>query len=597
MNTLQKYKRTHTCGELRGSDKDKKVRLSGWVNKRRDLGGLIFVDIRDRYGLTQVFFDPKVSENLFKLAEELKQEYVISVEGTVALRPDGMINSSMPTGEIEIHADSLNILNESAVLPFNMSELQNTDENLRMKYRYLDLRRQPMVDKMILRHKAARAIREYFDANGFLEIETPTLMSSTPEGARDYLVPSRVQPGKVYALPQSPQLFKQLLMVGGMDRYFQLAKCYRDEDLRADRQPEFTQIDLEMSFVEREDVLNMIEGMLKYLFEKALDRPITEPLPRMTWHEAMDLYGCDKPDLRYPMIIKDVSKNLKDCGFQVFDSTLSAGGHIRAITVPNAGAVSRKESDEIINMGKSFGLAGVVTLAFNEGAPKSPLTKFMSPERVTEIKNIMEAGDNDLVLFAAGEQRAISVALGKLRLWLVEKFKMQPSTDFALLWVLDFPMFSFNEEENRLEAEHHAFTSPMPEDIGLMETEPIKVRSNAYDVVLNGVELGSGSIRIHDRKLQEMIFKIMGLTSEQAVEKFGFLLKAFEFGAPPHGGIALGFDRLVSIMAEQDSIREIIAFPKNHQAICPMTNAPVTPAQEQLDMLKIKFDVKETVKA
>lgn len=589
---MNAYKRTHNCGELRGSDEGNKVRLSGWVNKRRDLGGLIFVDIRDRYGLTQVFFDPKVSEKLFKIAEELKQEYVISVEGTVSLRPDGMINKSMPTGEIEIHAESLNILNESAVLPFNMNDFQSSDENLRMQYRYLDLRRQPMVDRMVLRHKAARAVREYFDQNGFLEIETPTLMSSTPEGARDYLVPSRVHTGKVYALPQSPQLFKQLLMVGGLDRYFQLAKCYRDEDLRADRQPEFTQIDLEMSFVEREDILSIIEGMLKYLFEKTLDRQIQQPIPRMTWHEAMDLYGSDKPDLRYPMIIKDVSENLKDSGFQIFDSTLSSGGHIRAISVPNAGHASRKESDEIINMGKSFGLAGVVTLAFNEGVPKSPLTKFMPAERIAEIKNIMGAGDNDLVLFAAGAPRAISVALGKLRLWLVEKNKIQPSCDFAFLWVLDFPMFSFNEEENRLEAEHHAFTSPMPEDIGLMEREPLKVRSNAYDVVLNGVELGSGSIRIHDRKLQEMIFKIMGLTPEQAVAKFGFLLKAFEFGAPPHGGIALGFDRLTAIMAGQDSIREIIAFPKNHQAICPLTNAPVIPAKEQLDMLKIKFEAK-----
>ncbi len=593
MNALPEYRRTHTCGELKGVDRGRCVRLAGWVNKRRDLGGLIFVDIRDRYGLTQVFFDPAKNETLFKLAEDLKQEYVISVEGIVSLRPEGMINASMPTGEIEILAEKLDILNDACVLPFNMGEHQNLDENLRMKYRYLDLRRQPMAERMLLRHKTARAVREYFDANNFLEIETPTLMSSTPEGARDYLVPSRVHPGKVYALPQSPQLFKQLLMVGGMDRYFQLARCYRDEDLRADRQPEFTQIDVEMSFIERDDIINMIEGMLKYTFDKALGVSLQTPFPRMTWHEAMDLYGIDKPDLRYPMIITDVSDNVKDSGFQVFDSTLASGGRVRGITVPGAGAISRKEGDEIITKGKEFGLAGVVTLAFNQGQPKSPLTKFLSPERLNSLRELMKAGDDDLVLFAAGEQSAISVALGKLRLFLVQRFQLPKTSEFAFLWVIDFPLFSFNEEEKRIEAEHHAFTSPLPQDQHLMDTEPLKVRSNAYDIVLNGVELGSGSIRIHDRTMQEKIFKVMGLSSEQAFEKFGFLLKAFEYGAPPHGGIALGFDRLTAIMSGQESIREIIAFPKNHQALCPMTGAPVTPAPEQLKILKLKLDVPE----
>lgn len=583
------YKRTHTCGELRASDEGKSVRLSGWVNRRRDLGGLIFIDIRDRYGMTQVYFDPNLNEELFKVAERLKSEYVITVLGTVRLRPEGMKNESMPTGAVEIHAEELTILNEAAVLPYNLNDYQNQDENMRMKYRYLDLRCPQMAERLKLRHKAAIAIRRYLDANNFLEIETPTLMNSTPEGARDYLVPSRVHPGKVYALPQSPQLFKQLLMVGGMDRYFQIARCYRDEDLRADRQPEFTQIDMELSFITRDELFVIVEGLVKSLFEETLNVKLEPPFPRMSWQEAFDYYGTDKPDIRFGIKIQNPTHLCRESGFKVFDSVIASGGEIRAIVIPNAGKLSGKERDKVIDIGKSCGLAGVVTLAYSEGVPKSPLTKFLSQEKLDELKKFLAAGDRDLVLFAAGEPLKIIPALGKLRLEMISHFSLKPSTQFAFLWVTEFPMFSFSEEEQRIEAEHHAFTSPLPEDEHLLESEPLKVRSNAYDLVLNGVELGSGSIRIHSRALQERIFKVMGLTQQQAIQKFGFLLKAFEYGAPPHGGIALGFDRLVALMAGQESIREVLAFPKNHQAICPLTSAPMKPTEEQLNLLKIRF--------
>lgn len=583
------YVRTHTCGELTSSDVGKHVRISGWVNRRRDLGGLIFVDVRDRYGMTQVFFNPDSDPELFRLAGNLRSEFVVSVEGVVRPRPEGQANKSMRTGEIEITADRLEILNESKPLPFNMDQ-DNLDENLRMKYRYLDLRRPEMVARLELRHRMVKAARDYFDDNGFIEIETPSLVNSTPEGARDYLVPSRVHPGKFYALPQSPQLFKQLLMVSGMDRYFQVARCYRDEDLRADRQPEFTQLDLEMSFVERDDILALIEGMVKHVFSKVLSYEVIAPFRRMTWGEAMDRYGSDKPDLRYPMEIQDVSDFMSGIDFKVFESALAEGGRVRCIVVPGAGGSSRKECDSIIEKGKESGLAGVVVLPFNSGKPKGVLTKHMQPERIEELRSAISAGEDDLVLFAAGKARDVSVGLGKLRLHLASRLAMQPSERFCFLWVVDFPLFSIDSETGRIVAEHHPFTSPIPEDEGIMESDPLKVRSNAYDLVLNGVELGSGSIRIHDRAMQERLFKIIGLTVEQAREKFGYLMNAFEYGAPPHGGIALGADRLAALMAGQDSIREVLAFPKNHQAICPLTGAPVVPSEEQLSILKIRID-------
>ena len=581
------YVRTHTCGELSAKDNGKKVRISGWVNKCRDLGGFIFIDVRDRYGMTQVVFDPKANPELFKIAETLKAEYVVTVEGIVENRPNGQVNASMTTGEIEIKAESMEVLNESKPLPFNLDQ-DNLDENLRMKYRYLDLRRPDMVSNLVLRHKVARYTRDYFDEHGFLEVETPTLVNSTPEGARDYLVPSRVHPGKFYALPQSPQLFKQLLMVSGIDRYFQMARCYRDEDLRADRQPEFTQIDIEMSFVEREAILNTMEGLVKYLLKHAANYEYKGDFKRITWNEAMDKYGSDKPDLRYPMEIMDMTDSVCGFGFKVFDGVKEEGGSVRGIVVPEQGKISRKVTDEIIAKGKDCGLAGVVALAFNEGTPKGALTKFMEPEKIDALRKEMKANENDLILFAAGKPREISVALGKLRLYLASRFEMKPFERFAFLWVLDFPLFSIDSETGRVVAEHHPFTSPVKEDIDIMETEPLKVRSDAFDMVLNGVELGSGSIRIHERALQEKLFKVIGLTKEQANEKFGYLMTAFEYGAPPHGGMAIGADRLAALMAGKDSIREVVAFPKNHQAICPLTGAPVIPSEEQLKILKIK---------
>lgn len=586
----EKYKRTHTCGELRKEDTGKKVLLVGWVNRRRDLGGLIFVDLRDRYGLIQVAFNPAQNGDVFGLAESLKNEYVIAVRGIVNLRPEGTINPKLPTGEIEVQAGELTVLNPSKIPPFNLAEAQNTDEMLRMKYRYLDMRRPAMMKRLVLRHNVAKAVRDFFDREGFLEIETPSLVRSTPEGARDYLVPSRVNPGRFYALPQSPQLFKQLLMVGGVDRYFQMARCYRDEDLRADRQPEFTQIDLEMSFVRQEDILKVIEDMLVYVFERTMPVKLKTPFVRISHKEAMSCYGIDKPDMRYGLTIRTITEVVRDVDFEPFKKATTEGGCVRGITLAGAASISRKELNEIVELGKSCGLAGLLTIQYRSDGIKSYLSKFMNDEKLMEIRKEMEASEGDLVLIAAGEGRVLAEGLGKLRLELVSKFKIAPQSEFSFLWVLDFPLVSYNREEDRLEAEHHPFTSPHPDDVHLMDTEPLKVRANSYDLVLNGVELGSGSIRIHDREMQEKLFKLIGLSEEEAMLKFGFLLSAFEYGAPPHGGIALGFDRLLAIMAGMDSIREVLAFPKNQSAICPLTGAPVTATDEQLKLLRIRVE-------
>lgn len=582
-----KYKRTHNCGELRKEDIGKMVNLVGWVNRRRDLGGLIFVDLRDRYGLIQVVFNPENGE-MFHLAESLKNEYVIAVRGKVADRPKGTMNVNIPTGEIEVLAEELTIINPSKTLPFNIAETQNPDEMLRMKYRYIDLRRPGMIKRIILRHKVTKTVRDFFDQEGFLEIETPSLVRSTPEGARDYLVPSRINPGKFYALPQSPQLFKQLLMVGGIDRYFQMARCYRDEDLRADRQPEFTQIDLEMSFVSQEDILKVIEDMLVYVFEKTMSISIKAPFIRLSYKDAIERYGSDKPDMRYRLEIKNLSEVVRGVDFEPFKKTLAEGGAIKGMLLEGAASVSRKEINELVELGKSCGLAGLLTIQYRNDGIKSYLSKYMSDEMLKRVQKEMNSNESDLILLAAGESMALSESLGKLRLELVSKLKITPSCDFSFLWVLDFPLFSYNKEENRLEAEHHPFTSPHPDDIHLMDSEPLKVRANSYDLVLNGVELGSGSIRIHDRQMQEKLFSAIGISNEEAMVKFGFLLTAFEYGAPPHGGIALGFDRLVAIMAGVDNIREVLAFPKNQSAICPLTGAPVPASNEQLKLLKIR---------
>jgi aspartyl-tRNA synthetase len=586
----EKFRRTHTCGGLTKENAGEEVNLVGWVNRRRDLGGLIFIDLRDRYGMTQVVFNPKHDEAVFHQAENLKNEFVIAVKGRVSERPEGTRNANLSTGDIELFAQSLFIINQSKVPPFTMTDGQNPDEMLRMKYRYLDLRRPHMIQKVMLRHRVAKIVRDYFDSRDFLEIETPMLVRSTPEGARDYLVPSRVNQGKFYALPQSPQLFKQLLMVSGVDRYFQMARCFRDEDLRADRQPEFTQIDLEMSFVSQEDILSIIEEMLLSVFKITQGITLELPFPRLTYHEAMERYGTDKPDVRFGMEILDLSGILGAIEFEVFKNTLAAGGRIKGMKLPGYGHLSRKEIEEVVNAGKAHGLKGLITAACLEDGMKSLLCKYLPEDMQSKLLSAFDAHQGDLIMVAADEDRALSESLGKLRLELASKFKLIPPKEYRFLWVLDFPLFKYNSEEGKIEAEHHPFTSPKPEDTPLMESAPLEVRANAYDLVLNGVELGSGSIRIHDRALQEKLFSIIGLSEDEAQAKFGFLLNAFDYGAPPHGGIALGFDRLIAIMSGVESIREVLVFPKNQSAACPLTGAPVEATQEQLKLLRIAVD-------
>lgn len=584
------YRRTHHCGELTIKNVGESVTLVGWVNKRRDLGGLIFFELRDRYGITQIVFNSERNKEEFNKAETIKPEYVIAIKGEVTLRPEGTQHRSLKTGEVEVQAGEISIINTSKAIPFNMSDGQSLDEMLRLKYRYLDLRRPSMVKKMLLRHKTAKAVRDFFDLQDFLEVETPVLVRSTPEGARDYLVPSRVNQGKFYALPQSPQLFKQLLMVAGVDRYFQLARCFRDEDLRADRQPEFTQIDMEMSFATQDDILTMIEAMLVHVFRNTVNIVLTAPFLRMTYREAISRFGSDKPDIRFGMEILDVTSLLGDVEFEVFSKTIAEGGRIKALRIEGKAGLSRKEIDDLVALAKTTGLTGLITVAYQNEGVKSILNKHTDSSHLEQLKTYAAARTGDLVVITAGEDRPVCENLGRLRLELANRYGLIRSGEFKFLWVLDFPLFKYNEEEKRIEAEHHPFTSAHPDDVEMMESDPLKVRANAYDLVLNGVELGSGSIRIHERHIQERLFKAIGLSEEEAQAKFGFLLNAFEYGAPPHGGIALGFDRLLAIMSGVDSIREVVAFPKNQSAACPMTGGPVEATEEQLSLLKIRVE-------
>ncbi|MGV8125491.1 MAG: aspartate--tRNA ligase [Candidatus Xenobiia bacterium LiM19] len=584
------YKRTHHCGELTIKNVGESVTLVGWVNKRRDLGGLIFFELRDRYGITQIVFNSERNREEFIRAETVKPEYVIAIKGEVAVRPEGTQHRSLKTGEVEVQAAEISIINTSKAIPFNMSDGQSLDEMLRLRYRYLDLRRPSMVRKMLLRHRTAKAVRDFFDLHDFLEVETPVLVRSTPEGARDYLVPSRVNQGKFYALPQSPQLFKQLLMVAGVDRYFQLARCFRDEDLRADRQPEFTQIDMEMSFATQDDILTMIEAMLVHVFSSTLNIELTAPFLRMTYREAISRFGSDKPDIRFGMEIFDITTLMGDVEFEVFSRTITGGGRIKALRIEGKAGLSRKEIDDLVALAKTTGLTGLITVAYQNEGVKSILNKHMDSSHLEQLRTYAGAQPGDLVVITAGEDRPVCENLGRLRLELANRYSLISSGEFKFLWVLDFPLFKYSEEEKRIEAEHHPFTSAHPDDVEMMESDPLKVRANAYDLVLNGVELGSGSIRIHERHIQERLFKVIGLSEEEAQAKFGFLLNAFEYGAPPHGGIALGFDRLLAIMSGVDSIREVVAFPKNQSAACPMTGGPVEATEEQLSLLKISVE-------
>lgn len=584
-----KAKRSHNCGELGKDLAGQQVVLCGWVAKRRDHGGLIFVDLRDRSGIVQVVADPDTAGASFKVAEDIRNEYVIKVSGKVALRDEATVNANIATGAIEVMAEEIEVLNAAKTPPFYIQDNIDTDENLRLKYRYLDLRRPEMQRNIILRHKVTKLMRDYLDTRNFLEIETPMLTKSTPEGARDYLVPSRVNPGKFYALPQSPQIFKQLLMVSGMERYFQIARCFRDEDLRADRQPEFTQLDMEMSFMEMDEILELMEGLIAYIFEGALGKKIQTPFQRLTWDEAMDRYGSDKPDLRFGMELINMVDAVKDSNFKVFNQVIENGGVVKAINVKGYANIPRRECDSLVDFVGIYGAKGLAWMQIQEdGSVKSPIAKFFSEEQLANILATAQAEAGDLVMFIADKPAVVAQALGALRIEMAKRRNLIDNNALAFAWVVDFPMFEYDEEEKRYVAMHHPFTSPRDEDLELLATDPGKVYAKAYDMVLNGTEIGGGSIRIHRRDVQKQIFSAIGLSDEEAQEKFGFMMNAFEYGAPPHGGLAFGLDRLIMIMAQRDSIRDVIAFPKTQSAACVMTQAPNDVDDKQLRELHIK---------
>jgi aspartyl-tRNA synthetase len=565
--------------------------LMGWVHRRRDHGGLIFIDLRDREGLVQVVFNPEVNPHVLDKARSLRSEYVIAVKGTVSKRPPGTENPELRTGAVEVLAHELSILNESKTPPFEFSERIEIAENVRLKYRYLDLRRPALQEHLILRHKIVRTVRTYLNEAGFLEIETPFLTKSTPEGARDYLVPSRVNPGCFYALPQSPQLFKQLLMVSGYDRYYQIARCFRDEDLRADRQPEFTQIDLECSFIGEEDIYSIIEGMLKAIFQEAVNIPITTPFPRIPYDEALNRYGSDKPDTRFGLELKDLTAGLTASEFKVLKESLGKGGTVRGLKLK--ADFSRKEIDDLTELTKSCGAKGLISMKVSGGTLQSPIVKFLNEAEQEFIKKTMEAEDGDtLFMVTDPDPQVVYTALSRLRLHLGENFNLIPKDQFNFCWITDFPLLEWNPEEKRYQAMHHPFTSPKEEDISRLETDPGKVKARAYDIVLNGSEIGGGSIRIHRKDIQAAMFKVLNIGEEEAQMKFGFLLEALEYGAPPHGGIALGLDRIVMILAGADSIRDVIAFPKTQKATCLLSNAPSPVDEKQLKELFLKVTVK-----
>jgi aspartyl-tRNA synthetase len=591
---LGNMRRTHHCNALSAGDMGKEVVLMGWVLRRRDHGGVIFIDLRDREGITQVVFNPTINPDVHAKAHALRSEFVLGIRGRVEPRPDGMINPKLPTGEIEVLVDELKILNPAKTPPFMIEDNVEVSEALRLKNRHLDLRRPPLQRNIITRHKASASVRRFLDDNGFLDIETPVLTKSTPEGARDYLVPSRVNPGQFYALPQSPQLFKQLLMVSGFDRYYQIVRCFRDEDLRADRQPEFTQIDMEMSFVGEEDLMAISEGMMASLFNEVVSQTLPQPFPRLTYAEALDRYGLDKPDTRFGLELKDVSDIVEGSGFKVFSSVVKKGGIVKALNAKGCIDFSRKEIDDLTDFVSVYRARGLAWIKVREDAWQSPIAKFFTEEEKSRLAERIDMQPGDLVFFVADQPKVTNEALGHLRNHLGKRLDLIDDNRFNFVWVTHFPMFEYDEVEKRHQALHHPFTAPLEEDYDRLETEPLAVRSRAYDLVLNGFEVGGGSIRIHDMELQQRIFAALGMEPAVYREKFGFLLDALESGAPPHGGIAFGFDRLVMLLCGEPSIRDVIAFPKTQRAACLLTNAPSEAARAQLDELSLRLKLTVT---
>ncbi len=590
MDSLGTLRRTHTCIELSPEHLDQEVILMGWVLRRRDHGGVIFIDLRDRWGITQIVFNPEFNPEVHAKAHQIRSEWVLAVRGTVFRRPGDMENPKLATGAIEILVNELRILNTSETPPFPLDEDTEVSDNLRLQYRYMDLRRPEMARNLTMRHAAVQAARSYLNDNNFLDIETPMLTRSTPEGARDYLVPSRVNPGKFYALPQSPQLFKQLLMMSGMDRYYQVVRCFRDEDLRADRQPEFTQIDLEFSFVGEDDIISVTEGMIKAVFDSVSSVEISPPFRHMTYAEAMQRFGTDRPDTRFDMELIDLTETLRGCDFKVFSSAIDNSGAVKAINAKGCATFSRKDLDDLTEYAGRFGARGMAWIKIKEDEWQSPITKFFSDNEIAAMGQALDAKPGDLILFGADSVSTVNQVLAELRLELARRLDLVPEGTYDFLWITDFPLVEYDKNEKRYTALHHPFTSPKEDQLDLLESHLEKVNSRAYDLVLNGNEIGGGSIRIHQKDVQEKVFNALGIGPEEAREKFGFLLRALELGAPPHGGIAFGLDRLVMILAGTDSIRDVIAFPKTQKATCPLTEAPASVDRKQLTELSLRPD-------